>query len=120
MSRGTDGNLLSICLQMLKGSPTPGRWSSLEKRSMHHWSPIANRNTPSSREGKRLQLPQTLLILLQCRKSKLNLIGALVFCSSVMISPLPWQVCEAPPATASTAIYRLEVFGASLLLQADW
>lgn len=41
-----------ILLQMLKGFPTPVRWSSLEKRSMHHWKRTANRNTQSSREGK--------------------------------------------------------------------
>lgn len=45
-------NMFYDSLQMLKGSPTPVRWSSLEKRSMHHWKPTANRDTQSSREGK--------------------------------------------------------------------
>lgn len=38
--------------QMLKDCPTPARWSSSEKRSMHHWKPTANTDTQSSREGE--------------------------------------------------------------------
>lgn len=45
-------NVCCIFLQMLKDSPTPARWSSLEKRSMHHWKRTANRDTLSSREGE--------------------------------------------------------------------
>lgn len=54
----TDENMFHIFLQMLKGSPTPARWSSLEKKSMHHWKLTANRDTQSSREGKGPQLGQ--------------------------------------------------------------
>lgn len=44
--------LAVLSLQMLKASPTPVKWSSLEKKSMHHWKPIANRDTQSSKGGK--------------------------------------------------------------------
>lgn len=112
---------------MLKDSPTPVRWSSLEKRSMHHWRPTANRDTQNSREGKGPQLDELStfsLVLYQtalispCQSKKKMVVAT--FTSSNWIS-LAWssQVCEAPPPTSSTAFHRLEVSGASLLLQAD-
>lgn len=98
-------------LQMLKGSLTPARWSCLEKRSMHHWKPTANRDTQSSREGKDPQLwraQHSLAFVFNCVDFRYQ--GSSFLC----------QVCEASPPTASTAIHRLEVLGASLLLQVDW
>lgn len=98
--------MFCIVLQMLKDFPTPVRWNSLEKRSMHHWKPTANRDTPNSREGKVSASRTSLVYYLSCQ-IKYN-----VLCST--------QVCQAPSSTASTAIHRLEVPGAPLLLQADW
>lgn len=111
-------------LQMLKDSPTPVRWSSLEKRSMHHWKPTANRDTQNSREGKGPRLDElgTVVFSLTCinfTMSKLNIIGVIFILSSKCNLLCSAQICEAPSSTSSTAIHRLEVLGASLLLQAD-
>lgn len=40
-----------VLLQMQRAFPTPVKWSSWEKKSMHHWRPTVNRNILSSRGG---------------------------------------------------------------------
>ncbi len=108
-----------MCVQMQRDCQAQVKWSYWERKSMHRWRLIANRDILTSRAGRVyvvvFSLPIDNLPIGEKKHCQVGY-GWLQF----LYVSLGFQVCQAPSPTASASLHWLKVPGAPVLLQADW
>lgn len=111
-------------VQMQRDCQAQVKWSYWERRSMHRWRLIVNRDTLTSRAGTVhcfffffSSIPQYIATLSVEEKKHYRVGYNWLPCLYISLG---FQVCQAPPPAASAALHWPKVLGAPVLLQADW